>query len=55
MKNVSFTAGPKNGGFVNTRMSTLHHSAESRLGFAEAIFAGAIVLALAGFAFAILH
>ena len=55
MKNVSFTAGPKNGGFVNTRMSSLHHSAEGRMGFAELVFAGMIVLALAGFAFAILH
>jgi len=55
MKNVSFTAGPKNGAFVSTRMSTKHHSAEGRMGIVEAVFAGVIVLALAGFAFAILR
>lgn len=53
MKNVSFTAGPKNGGFVNARMSTLHHSAEGRMGMAEIVFAGVIVIALVGFALAI--
>jgi hypothetical protein len=55
MKNVSFTAGPKNGGFVNARMSAMHHSAESRLGLAEIVFAGFIVVALVGFALAIVH
>lgn len=49
MKNFSFIAGPKNGAFVTTRMSAMHHSAESRLGMGEVIFAGIVVLALVGF------
>jgi len=51
MKNVTFSVGPKNGAFVNARLSTLHHSAETRLGLPEAVFAGLVVLVLVGFAF----
>jgi hypothetical protein len=55
MKNVSFTAGPKSGGFVTARMSTLHHSAEHRLSTGEIVFVGLIVLALVGFALALVN
>ncbi len=55
MKNVSYSAGPKNGGFVHSRISSLHHSSEGRMGIGEAVFAGIIILSLAGFAFAILR
>jgi hypothetical protein len=50
MKNVTFIAGPKSGSFVNTRLSALHHSGESRLGVAETVFACLVVAALVGFA-----
>lgn len=55
MKNVSFTAGPKNGDFVNARMSGMHHSAEGHLGLGEVVFAGFIVIALIGFALTIVR
>lgn len=55
MKNVSFIAGPKNGGFVHARMSSMHHSAEPKMGMAELVFAGVIVMALVGFVLAIAH
>jgi hypothetical protein len=55
MRNVLFTAGPKNGDFVNMRMSKLHHSAESRIGLAEVLFAGLIVVAVLGFALTIVR
>ena len=55
VKHVTFTAGPKSGAFVNTRLSTMHHSAESRMGFAEAMFACLIVVALVGFALVIVR
>jgi hypothetical protein len=55
MKNILFIAGPKNGAFVNTRLSTMHHSAEPRIGFAETAFACLVVVALVGFAFVITH
>jgi hypothetical protein len=49
MKNVTFSVQPKNGAFVNARLSTLHHSAETRLGFPEAMFACLVVVAVVGF------
>ena len=53
MKNISFTVEPKNGAFVNSRMSALHHSAESRIGLVEAGIACLIVAVLVCFAFVI--
>ena len=50
VKNVTFTVEPKSGAFVNTRLSALHHSAESRVGLIEAAFACVVVAALVGFA-----
>jgi hypothetical protein len=50
MKNVTFFAGPKSGGFVNTRMSAMHHSSEARVGMAEAVVAFAVLAAVVGFA-----
>jgi len=55
MKNVLFTAGPKNGEFVSTRLTAMHHSAEGHLGLGEIVFAGLIVLALVGFALTIVR
>jgi len=55
VKNVTFIAGPKNGAFVNTRLSTLHHSAESRVGFAEVVLACFVVVALLGFTLVIVR
>ena len=53
MKNVTFTVEPKGGAFVNTRLSAMHHSAESRVGFIEVAFACFVVALLVGFAFVI--
>ncbi|HEU5069493.1 MAG TPA: hypothetical protein VFV96_03660 [Verrucomicrobiae bacterium] len=55
MKNVTFIAGPKSGSFVNTRLSALHHSGESRLGVAETVFACLVVAALVGFAMLVVN
>jgi len=55
MKNVSFTAGPKNGDYIDARLSGLHHSAEGRFGLSELVFAGVIMLALVGFALTIVR
>lgn len=55
MKNVSFTVGPKSGAFVSTRLSAMHHSAESRVGLVEAMFACLVVVALVGFALVIVR
>jgi hypothetical protein len=55
VKNVTFIAGPKNGAFVNTRLTTMHHSAEGRMGLAEAIVACFFVVALLGFALVIVR
>ena len=53
MKNISFTVNPKSGALVNTRLSALHHSAETRVGLVEVAFAFFVVAALVGFAFLI--
>ena len=53
MKNISFTVEPKSGAFVNSRMSAMHHSAESRVGLIEVAIACLVVAALVGFAFVI--
>lgn len=55
VKNVTFTVGPKSGAFVNTRLSALHHSAETRVGLVEAMFACFVVAALVGFALVIVQ
>jgi hypothetical protein len=55
VKNVTFTVGPKNGAFVNARLGSLHHSAESRMGLLEGVIACVIVAALASFAFVLVH
>lgn len=53
VKNVTFTVDPKSGAFVNTRLSAMHHSAESRVGFIEVGFACFVVAVLVGFALVI--
>lgn len=50
MKNVTYTAGPKSGAFVQPNLSALHHSAEHRLGAIEVGFACFVVAMLVGFA-----
>ena len=50
VKNVTYTTSGKSGEFVNARLSTMHHSAETRMGLAEALIACFIVAVLAGFA-----
>lgn len=50
MKNVSFIAGPRNGGYVNARFAGMHHSAEGRVGLLEAGVALLVLAALIGFA-----
>lgn len=53
MKNVTYTVEPKGGAFVNTRLTAMHHSAESRVGLIEVGFACFVVAVLVGFAFLI--
>ena len=55
MKNVTYTTSGKSGDFVNARLSSMHHSGETRLGLAEALIACFVVAVLAGFAFLIVH
>jgi hypothetical protein len=55
VKNVTFTVEPKNGAFVNSRLSALHHSAEGRLGLMEAVVACFVVVALVGFTLVIVR
>lgn len=53
VKNIAYTVEPKSGAFVNTRLSAMHHSAETRVGFFEVGLACFVVAVLVGFAFVI--
>ena len=53
VKNIAYTVEPKSGAFVNSRLSAMHHSAESRIGLVEVGLACFVVAVLVGFALVI--
>ena len=53
VKNIAYTVEPKSGAFVNSRLSAMHHSAETRVGLFEVGLACFVVAVLVGFAFVI--
>ncbi len=53
MKNIAYTVESKSGAFVNARFRSMHHSAESRIGFMEVGLACFVMAILVGFALVI--
>jgi hypothetical protein len=55
MKAIMCMASSKKGGVQTARLSTLHHSAESHMGLAEAMVACFFVLAVISFTLVVLR
>jgi hypothetical protein len=55
MKAIMYMANSKKGGMATARLSTLHHSAESHVGLAEAMVACFLVVAVISFTLVVLR
>ena len=55
VKNIAYTVESKSGAFVNARFRSMHHSAESRIGFMEVGLTCFVMAILVGFALVIVR